>query len=183
MLRKLEIGCGHRPTEGYIHNDLNAFEGVDIVGSPWEIDLPDDSLEEVLALAVIEHLTYAQVRDTFKNVHRMLAPGGAFFFDVPDVPRWCQYVVDYFAGRPIPFTIDHVFNTLYGWQRWPGDEHKSGWWKSRLEQELRNCGFSEFEFGVQLMLKKGLVRNRFTRPHDFHIYCRADKSSSCEGLP
>jgi predicted SAM-dependent methyltransferase len=177
MLRKLEIGCGQRPTPGYIHNDLNAFDGVDIVGSPWQIDLLDGSLDEVLALGLIEHLTYAQVRDTFRNVHRMLAPGGAFFFDVPDIPTWCHYVVDHFEGREIPFTIDHVFNTLYGWQRWPGDEHKSGWWQARLEAQLRECGFHELNFGVQLMLDKGLMRNRFMRPHDAHIYCRAVKSA------
>jgi predicted SAM-dependent methyltransferase len=176
MLRKLEIGCGQRPTPGYIHNDLNPFDGVDIVGSPWEIELPGNALDEVLALGVVEHLTYGQARETFKNVHRMLAPGGAFLFDVPDIPAWCQYAVDYFAGRRIPFTIDHVFSTLYGWQRWPGDEHKSGWWQSKLEDELQQCGFHELDFGVQLMLDKGLIRNRFMRPHDVHIYCRATKS-------
>src|SRR5712691_1198496 len=122
MLRKLELGCGHRPTPGYIHNDLNAFEGVDIVGAPWEIELPGGSLDEVLALGVVEHLTYAQVTQSFKNVHRMLAPGGAFLFDVPDIPVWCRYVADHFAGQPAPFTLEHLFSTLYGWQRWPGDE-------------------------------------------------------------
>jgi hypothetical protein len=126
MVRKLEIGCGQRPTPGYIHNDLNAFAGVDIVGTPWEIDF------------------------------------------------------DHFEGRSIPFTIYHVFSTLYGWQRWPGDEHKSGWWQAKLEEELRLCGFDELCFGVQLFLEKGLVRNRFSRPHDAHIYCRATKSKNAK---
>jgi predicted SAM-dependent methyltransferase len=174
-LRKLEIGCGQSPTPGYMHNDLNAFEGVDIVGTPWEIDFADGSLDEVLALGSIEHLTYGQVADTFRNVHRMLAPGGAFFFDVPDIPVWCGYIVDHFAQREIPFTIDHVFSTLYGWQRWPGDEHKSGWWQAKLEDELRNCGFHHLRFGVELFLEKGIMRNRFKRPHDAHIYCKASK--------
>lgn len=177
MLKKLEIGCGQRPTPGYIHNDLNGFEGVDIVGSPWEIDLPQDSLEEVLALGVVEHFTYGQVDEAFTNVYRMLAPNGVFLFDVPDIPVWCGYVVDHFAGREIPFTIDHVFSTLYGWQRWPGDEHKSGWWQAKLEDALRRTGFREFSFGVQLMLEKGHMRNRFQRPHDAHIYCRATKTA------
>jgi len=183
MLRKLEIGCGQRPTPGYIHNDLNPFEGVDLVGSPWEITLPDASLDEALALGLVEHLTYGQARDTFKNIHRMLSPGGAFLFDVPDIPVWCAYVVDHFAGRAIPFTIDHVFNTLYGWQRWPGDEHKSGWWREKLEGELNECGFKELNFGVNLMLAKGLMRNRFTRPQDAHIYCRATKSAASVATP
>jgi hypothetical protein len=176
-LRKLELGCGQRPTPGYIHNDLNAFEGVDIVASPWEIDLADGSLDEVLALGLVEHLTYGQVRQTFQNVHRMLADGGSFFFDVPDIPVWCRYVVDHFEGRPTPFTLEHLFSTLYGWQRWPGDEHKSGWWPARLEEELRLCGFGDLAFGVQLFLDKGLMRNRFLRPHDAHIYCRATRTA------
>ena len=50
---KLEIGCGQRPTPGYIHNDLNDFPGVEIVGNPWEVDLEASSLEEVLALGVV----------------------------------------------------------------------------------------------------------------------------------
>ena len=178
MSKKLEIGCGQRPTPGYIHNDLNAFEGVEIVGSPWEIELPSDSLDEVLALGLVEHLTYGQVGETFKNVHRMLEPNGVFLFDVPDIPIWCGYVVDHFAGRNIPFTIDHVFNTLYGWQRWPGDEHKSGWWKERLVGELQQSGAWSLEFGVELMLSRRLTRNRFSRPQDAHIYCAATKLSN-----
>lgn len=174
-LRKLEIGCGQRPTPGYIHNDVNAFEGVDIVGMPWEIDFAENSLDEVLALGVVEHLTYSQVTDTFNNIWRMLEPGGAFYFDVPDTPVWCRYVVDHFEGKPIPFDIDHVFATLYGWQRWPGDEHKSGWWRARLEDELRKCKFVDQSYGVELMLDKGIVRNRFNRPADAHIYCRVVK--------
>ena len=40
-LTKLEIGCGHRPTPGYIHNDLNAFEGVDLVAEQRQVVSPD----------------------------------------------------------------------------------------------------------------------------------------------
>jgi hypothetical protein len=71
-----------------------------------------------------------------------------------------------------------VFATLYGWQRWPGDEHKSGWWRTRLEEELRSCGFLELKFGVDVLLDKGHRRNRFMRPHDAHLYCRATKQGS-----
>ena len=150
---KLEIGCGQRPTPGYIHNDLNNFPGVEIVGNPWDIALDSSTLIEVLALGVVEHLTYSQTVETFKNIHRMLAPGGEFVFDVPDIPIWCGYVVDFFQGKKIPFEIDHVFATLYGWQRWPGDEHKSGWYEAKLISHLEVSGFTRFEFGVELIGK------------------------------
>jgi predicted SAM-dependent methyltransferase len=174
-MTKLEIGAGQRPTPGYIHNDINPFPGIDIVGNPWEIELPDGSVEEIVALAVMEHLTYSQFDLTLANVYRLLQPGGKFYFDVPDIVVWCRYVVDHFSGKEIPFTIEHVFSTLYGWQRWPGDEHKSGWYMPRLQQAIDKAGFSTLEFGVEHMLRKGFSRNRFSRPHDAHFYCVATK--------
>lgn len=173
---KLEIGSGQRPTPGYIHNDMNAFPGIDIVGNPWEITLADNSLDEAMALGVMEHLTYEQFDKTLTNIHRMLKPGGEFYFDVPDIVVWCRYVVDHAAGKEIPFTIEHVFSTLYGWQRWPGDEHKSGWYSPRLEQALDKAEFTNRKFGVEHIMAKGIMRNRFSRPHDAHFYCVATKA-------
>ena len=172
---KLEIGSGQRPTPGYLHNDMNDFPGIDIVGNPWEISLEDNSLEEALALGVMEHLTYGQFDLCLANIHRMLKPDGKFYFDVPDIVVWCRYVVDYFEGKEIPFTIDHVFSTLYGWQRWPGDEHKSGWYMKKLEEALDKAGFTKREYGVEHLLKIGQKRNRFDRPHDAHLYCVVTK--------
>ncbi|WP_298967615.1 methyltransferase domain-containing protein [uncultured Methylobacterium sp.] len=173
--RKLEFGCGHRPTPGYIANDINPFEGVEIVGNPWEISLPDGSLDEIIALGLMEHLTNEQFDRTLANAYRLLASGGTFLFDVPDIPVWCGYIVDHFAGKPIPFTIEHCFNTLYGWQRWPGDEHKSGWYREKLEAALLRNGFTTFDYNVEYFISRGLTRNRMTRPHDAHLYCRAQR--------
>ena len=174
-LAKLELGCGHRPTPGYIHNDINDFDGVDVVSNPWEITFPDGSLDEVIALGNIEHLTYEQVNSTFRNIYRMLKPGGIFLFDVPEIPAWCKYVVDHFEGKSIPFTIEHVFATLYGWQRWPGDEHKSGWYMEKLAATIEKAGFSSVSYGVETFLSRGLERNRMARPADAHIYCTSVK--------
>jgi predicted SAM-dependent methyltransferase len=172
---KLEFGSGHRPSPGYLHNDVNDFDGIDIVGNPWEIDLSDATVTEVLALGVVEHFTYEQARATFRNVHRMLVPGGEFVFDVPDIAAWCRYVADHFAGRETPFPLEHLLATVYGWQRWPGDEHKSGWYDELLEKELEAAGFTTHTYGVEQFLERGLSRNRMHRPADAHIYCIARK--------
>lgn len=175
MVKKLEIGCGQRPTPGYIHNDINAFDGVDIVGNPWEINLEDDSLEEVVALGVVEHFTYAQVDLVFQNIRRMLKSGGCFLFDVPDISVWCQYVADHFSGKQVPFNLEHLMSTIYGWQRWPGDEHKSGWYRTNIEETMRKAGFNKFEYGVEFFQERSFVRNRFSRPLDAHLYIKALK--------
>ena len=175
MKKKLEIGCGERPTPGYIHNDINAFPDVELVCNPWEIDLDGESLDEALALGVVEHLTYEQAEMTVTNVQRMLRRGGCFYFDVPDLPVWCGYAADYFKGRPTPFSIEHILSTLYGWQRWPGDEHKSGWYKENLVQMLERARFRSVKFGVEIFRKHGIERNRMNNPADAHLYCVAVK--------
>lgn len=177
---KLEIGSGQRPTPGYIHNDINAFPGIDVVANPWEINLSDDCLDQAIALGVMEHLTYAQFDLCLANVYRMLKPGASFYFDVPDIVVWCRYVVDFFSGKVIPFSLEHVFSTLYGWQRWPGDEHKSGWHQDNLEKALDRAGFTNRAFGVEFIREIGQSRNRFDRPYDAHLYCMATKSAATE---
>lgn len=175
MKSKLEIGCGQRPTPGYIHNDINAFPDVELVCNPWEISLNNESLDEVLALGVVEHLTYEQVGMTVANVHRMLRRGGFFYFDVPDLLVWCRYAVDHLEGRSTPFPIEHILSTLYGWQRWPGDEHKSGWYEEKLVQMLERAEFRSAKFGVELFQQHGIERNRMQNSADAHLYCVALK--------
>jgi predicted SAM-dependent methyltransferase len=166
---KLELGSGQRPTAGYEHNDVNNFPGVDHVGPAWTVPAKADSYDEVLALGTIEHLTYAQVRATVAHVHEILTPGGVFLFDVPDIAVWCRYLID---GTDL-FTPEHVRATIYGWQRWPGDEHKSGWTRDLLAEELSI--FSEVRFGVEEFTSRGHVRNRMSREGDAHIYVAAFK--------
>jgi predicted SAM-dependent methyltransferase len=171
---KLELGAGHRKTRGYLANDLHAFEGIDVPGKAWEIDLDDESLDEVLALGFVEHLTFYEALDTFRNVHRMLKPGGLFLFDVPDYPVWARYYLDALEGRETPVPMEHIRKTLFGWARWPGDEHKYGWDREFLIESLRTCGLwcSTNELDE---FKARTHRDRFYRPEDAHIYVYAHK--------
>lgn len=169
---KLELGSGRRPTPGYITSDINPFDGIDHVGPAWEIDLPDGSLDEVIAMAFMEHLRYDQFTLTCENVHRMLKPGGVFLFDVPDLAVWCRHFLDPPPG------LDHgdILRTIYGWQRWPGDEHKSGWTAELLEQYVNSAGF-EFCAVERVPIEfrsRQIFRYRFTQPElDAHFYVRA----------
>lgn len=170
---KLELGSGHRPTRGYTTNDLHAFDGIDLPGRPALLDLDDDSLDEVLALGFVEHLAYYEALDTFRNVHRMLKPGGLFLFDVPDYPIWAQMYLDALHDRATPIGLSHIRKTLFGWGRWPGDEHKYGWDTRHLTHSLRDCGFVNVEYDVHPFMQR-VHRDRFTHHEDAHLYavCR-----------
>lgn len=175
---KLELGAGQRPTRGYEHNDLHPFDHIEHVGPPWLLDLPGSSCEEILALAFIEHLTYEQALDTFRECARMLAPEGHFYFDVPDYPVWCGYYLKQLEAlrQGSPFTnipdLTHIRRTLFGWQRWPGDEHKYGWDREHLEETLAMCGLAAVSWSVKPFVERA-YRQRFDRPSDAHLYVTA----------
>lgn len=178
---KLELGVGERPTQGYLHQDISNTSGtaLDFMCQPWEITLDDNSLTEVLALGVIEHLRFEEARKTAVNVYRMLVRGGYFIFDVPDMKVWSEYLynVTHGCADQNPCTANHVWHTIYGWQRWPGDEHKSGWIRENILSELRDAGFDNIEEGLNILRAKGIVRRRFRRSWDAHIYLCATKQT------
>lgn len=167
---KLELGAGHRPTRGYEHNDLYPWDHIEHVGPAWMLDLPEGSVDEVLALAFVEHLTYGEALDTFRNVRRMLVPGGTFLFDVPDYPVWASYYLDLLDGRDAPVSMKHVRRTLFGWGRWPGDEHKYGWDREHLGEALEACGFKSLVTDFPRAFQWRVFRQRFDRPEDAHLY-------------
>jgi predicted SAM-dependent methyltransferase len=138
------------------------------------LELPSGSVDEVLALGFVEHLTFFQACDTFRNVHRMLAPGGVFLFDVPDYPVWARYYLDALAGVPTPVKMKHIRKTLFGWARWPGDEHKFGWDQALLAGELADAGFV-VTLGLAPFVARGIYRARFKNPDDAHLYVCATR--------
>lgn len=176
---RLELGCGDRPTPGYLHQDVVEVSPgtLDFLCAPWEIPLEPGSLAEVLALGVIEHLRFEEVRRTLAHAHALLKPEGIFLFDVPDMKAWSEYLYNVTHGRADenPFTEEHVWSTVYGWQRWAGDEHKSGWTDRSMRDALSAAGFSRIESGVDHFLSRGLDRRRFHRPADAHLYFKAIK--------
>lgn len=169
---RVEIGSGERPLPGFYHSDITKQPGVDLdfCGPAWEIPVDDSAALEVVALGVIEHLTYTQAAWTFRNVRRILKDGGSFLFDVPDIEQWCRYLAH---PETSPFDQEHVLRTLYGWQRWSGDEHKSGWTLQLVSDFLIEAGFEELDLGVDQFLERGFDRRRMHRPEDAHLYCHA----------
>lgn len=172
---RLELGAGQRPTRGYTHQDLHPGPHIEHVGEARMLELPDESCSEVLAIAFVEHLTYDHACDTFRNVHRLLEPGGTFYFDVPDYPTWCRYYLNHLSDSSrAPVPMDHVRRTLFGWGRFPGDSHLYGWDADHLTHTLKQCGLIPIGWDVQ-PFKARCYRARFDFPDNAHLYVTATK--------
>lgn len=82
---KLDIGCGMRKHRGYIGIDRIAYKGVDRILDVGVQPLPfaDNSVEEILADNIYEHLNSEQLIFSIEECFRVLKPDGFLYVKVP----------------------------------------------------------------------------------------------------
>jgi predicted SAM-dependent methyltransferase len=177
---KLELGSGNRPTEGYLHQDIIQLDTkLDFCCEAWNICLDSESLSEVIAIAVMEHLKIEDFRRTLKHIYSLLKPEGVFYFDVPDIRVWSSYLFLVTNAPNIenthlcPYSKTDIYKTVVGWNRWQGDEHKSLWIKEDVYYEVEKAGFKVSDGFEEI--KKRVQRDRFNHPENAHIFIKAVK--------
>lgn len=84
-MRILNIGCGNRLIAGAVHHDrVKHRPEIDVVHDlnelPWPFE--DSSFEQIVALAVLEHLDIDLVA-SLNECHRILVPGGTLVLKLP----------------------------------------------------------------------------------------------------
>src|SRR4051812_3683467 len=82
-MMRLQIGCGRAPLEGWTNVDCIALPGVDVVADLESGKLPfaDDSVEEILASHVIEHVRNSL--GLLQELHRVARPDALATFSCP----------------------------------------------------------------------------------------------------
>ena len=103
---KLNLGCASRLLSGYINIDLDSLEQIKerypnievddnhkfLQANILELPFEDETVDEARADAFLEHLSFKEEPIMFREVYRVLKPGGIFKFSVPDfedtVKKW-----------------------------------------------------------------------------------------------
>jgi SAM-dependent methyltransferase len=100
-IERLELGSGTSPTPGFTHLDINPnAPDVDIVGTAWPLELPDQSVGEIRAVDVLEHLSYWDTPAILADWFRVLRPDGRIYIQVPDA----ETIMEWFVRRPAALT-------------------------------------------------------------------------------
>ena len=181
---KLHIGCGLDFKEEYINIDIESkesllarYEGSDNVAFKnfqekgieihnYDIfDLPykDNTIDEVLCNAFLEHLDFVEERKFFFEVKRILKPEGIFNFSVPDfewlLKKWIEandewkdfYYTDqgehWFGqkNRNMDTRWGYSIAAIFGNQNGPGQYHKNAYTKQKIEMILKKINFKIVE--------------------------------------
>ena len=111
-MTKINLGCGSTPLEDYINVDMDSLDDLrerypnrtfaDCIIKNWDIfnlPLEDNSVDEVRADCLFEHLSFKEEKLAFHEVKRVLKPGGIFNLSVPDfedvVKNWLSSEEDW----------------------------------------------------------------------------------------
>lgn len=181
MERKLEIGPEkHRLGDDWITLDCVAKEGLVDYVARWgseALPFPNDHFDLVYASHVIEHVPWYETLTAFREVFRILRPGGTFevhtvdfdvlvgvYFGQPPPEDWDA------GGRNRPFHLMRwIASRIFSYGR-PQDEnwHKAIFTRDYLAECLRDCGFADVATSV------------LDRPRGFHSHSAINLSATCK---
>lgn len=151
MVMKLNLGCGADIRPGYINIDVRRIDAR-VLRVNLEEELltffPDESVEEIVAKDVLEHISWRRVEDLLRDCYRVLKRGGRMYIQVPDLEA---------IARKIILNPGFKYGELEGWkaisywvygaQDYPENTHKTGFTIPTLRKLLESIGFRIVEIG------------------------------------
>ncbi|MFA5358066.1 MAG: methyltransferase domain-containing protein [archaeon] len=137
-LKKLEIGCGEKPREGYIHFDVRKLKGVDFVGDAKKLPFENNSFEEIYSRFFLEHLPRNDAKKALKEMLRVLSPGGRVEIIVPNLEYFCKLFLEGNEQEK-----EWSLNKIYGFEKYGEDHHYFGYNFETLEKFLEEAGFEK----------------------------------------
>lgn len=178
---RLHIGCGTNPLRGWVNIDRVArAPGVTIDLDVTNLPYTDGSVDAVLAEHVFEHFSFAEEAQAWREMARVLRPGGTLVLEVPDFEWVCTtfleanddwrtfYVVgaaDHYAGcgRALDQRWGILQTMFFGNQNGAGQFHRSAYTEGKLRAIAADLGFQGV--AVRRLFNKGgqALRARLTR--------------------
>ena len=146
---KLNIGCGRMVLNGWTNIDIQvsprAPREPELLCDVRSIPLPDECATEVMALHLIEHFYYWEVRDVLQEWRRLLTPGGTLILELPNLAAAARNLLkglnDQMCMWPLYGDPSH------------GDPymcHKWGYTPETIKKELVRNGFQNIRISKPL---------------------------------
>jgi predicted SAM-dependent methyltransferase len=186
----LQLGSGDDRLEGFLNSCYFLNKGADAwIDARFPLRFAEDTWRGIYAHHIVEHLSYPDARQLFRECRRTLRPGGVFRMVVPDLQVFISHYMnpnpaersrifsllpDYHmeaidVGTPLEM-VDHMFrDTKF-------NRHLSAWDWETAERRLNEAGFSRIvRQGVNASLDPKLAGH--DKPHwaEFSLYVEAVK--------
>ena len=137
---RLNIGCGHKPLDGYINVDQRELPGVDLVADITRLPYDPDQVSEIYSSHVAEHFSIdALERTILPYWHNLLAEGGRITIIAPNT----EAMIDRYSEGVVSFA--ELSRVILGDQEYEGDFHFSMLTPEIAKDLLKKSGFSHVE--------------------------------------
>lgn len=153
---KLNLGSGGRPLKGWINVDNFDYEKNDTSRSASiydvkmdirDLDVEDDSVDEILLVHVIEHFVRWESIAMFKKYYTKLKLGGRLIVEMPDLDRCISW---YIRAKSTPSIntpngpMNMGLTQFYGnqWNELDYETHRYVWRMDEFCSVLREIGFA-----------------------------------------
>jgi len=133
-MRRLNIGCGRDIRDGYINVDAFPISDKVQKGNLLDIPFPDETFDEIIALDVVEHVSWRQVPNALAEICRVLKKTGAAEIRVPELDALLDLRR---AGR---MTDAEYVRRIFGDQGHPGDFHATGFTEKTFIDQIKGAG-------------------------------------------
>ncbi|GAI82017.1 unnamed protein product [marine sediment metagenome] len=139
-MRRLNMGCqlDKKPQdEGWVNIDCRPECEPDLVHDlVYPLPYEDNSVDEILAKDILEHLSWRKVPDVLKDWLRVLKPGGEIYIQTPDLAMIAHYIL---IGKL--WTWKQISYWIYGEQNVKENGHMSGFTTPTLARLITEVGF------------------------------------------
>lgn len=136
---KLHIG-GRQVKDDWKILNIKPDVGVDFVGDISDLSqFATESIDEIYASHVVEHIPHSKVLPTLEGIHRVLKTGGKLYISVPDMDILSHMFIN--PQTPLQEKF-HVMKMMFGGQTDEFDFHYFGWNEAFLKFFLEQAKFS-----------------------------------------
>lgn len=132
---KLNLGCGGDYKKGYLNVDAFDDTVADKIMSAFNLDLEENSFDEIYMSQLIEHLGIVGGIHSLSECFRVLEPGGKLIIETPDLRKSFEKYLN--GDRE---TRKNILPWIYGVDI-SGMIHRFCYPEDLLEETLQNTGF------------------------------------------
>lgn len=132
---KLNIGCGKKYKPDYINIDLFEDLIADKLMNAVNLDFDDNSCQEVIAIHMLEHLSFFETIYALSEFFRILKPEGILIIEIPDINKAFKHYL-----KSSDTQKEEILGWIYGIPH-KGLQHKFGFPPFLLIEILKKVGF------------------------------------------
>jgi ubiquinone/menaquinone biosynthesis C-methylase UbiE len=136
---KLNIGCGNDIQKGYINVDVRPTG--DIIANVMELPFKSNSITEIRAIDIYEHIPFKNSKKLLKEWHRVLKKKGKLYIQTTSLNHLAKYVLN----CKNPKKIENAILRIFGGQTYTENTHFTSGHPILFKKYLSELGFKNIK--------------------------------------